>query len=551
MKKKVVALALCCCMATPLAACGGDSSGVVKEVDTINIMMVNTGWGTAWIEDAKEKFEALYAEEGYKVNILPAKSTFQGASALGEIRLGYEKTGYDIVISNGYTVQQLTDPDYGVAVEPLTDVMQSKTIGFDGTLGDDNIEDLYNNSQAWRLKIDDTYWGVPYTSDVRGLVCNMKVLNKYGITEMPVTTDELFEDFSTIYNGANGKAGMRPVVWGGANAYGYALPSLYNAVAQLMGVEDYEEFYSLDYLLNEDGTIKADGYNHLNNDSVKEAINVTMHEFDVAYSAAGSLTQKHTHAHAAIITGKAAFMFDGNFFFNEVSTSFSSYLKDVRFCPTPIVSKLGVDLKLDGTGNDRAKCDDILSFMCKNVDEGKSVAEIKSLTETEFSITLTDEQVNKVVESRGIGHGGESFLNVMKGSPNVEISKLFIRMLLSEDSAKEIYAKYGMLSPTYTDIEIDNDYQFIVDSYSVKNSCKFLTTSQLYPNSVRAKANLFLIPPYNALFPVSVNDDMGAIKNANNRNYDALTDTVFNKVTSTTSKNWATYMGNGGYKLGN
>ncbi len=549
MKKRVLALALGACTALPLVGCGGNK--VKTEVNTVNIMMVNSGYGTAWVEDAKTKFEALYANEGYKINLLPAKSTFQGNAALGEIRLGYEKTGYDMVISSGYTVQQLTDESYGVAVEPLTDVMTSQAIGFDGTLGEGKIEELYNSSQSWRIKIGDTYWGVPYASESRGLVCNMKVLDKYGITEMPATTDELFESFNTVYNGANGKTGMRPVVWGGANAYGYALPTLYNSMAQLMGVQAYEEFYSLNGLLNADGTIKADGYKHVDNANVREAIKITMQSFDTAYSLAGSLDQPHTDAHAAIITGKAAFMFDGNFFFNEVRENFPSYLKDVRFCLLPVPSKLGVDLQLDGSGADRAKCDDILSFMVKKVDEGKSAAEIKSLTETQFSVALTDEKVNRVVEARTTGNGGAGFLNVVKGSPNAEIAKLFIRMLLSEDASKEIYAKYGMLSPTYSNIEINSEYQFIVDTYKAKSVTKYETTSQMDPSSIRAKTNLFVLPGYNAMFPVDVNSEMGFVENVSARNYDTLADTIFNKVTTNARDKWASHMSNGGYSLGN
>ncbi len=543
MKKQVVALALCCCMATPLVGCGGNK--VKTEEGTINVMMVQTGWGTEWMEEAKEKFETLYAAEGYKVNLLPAKPTFQGTSALSEIRLGYEKTGYDVVISSGYSVQDVTDANYGVAVEPLTDVMNSQPINFDGSLGSDTIEGLYNDSQNWRIKIDDTYWGVPYSTTCRGIVCNMKVLNKFNITEMPTTSDELFEMYDTIYNG-----GMRPVVWGGGNAFGYALPVLYNTIAQLLGREEYEKFYSLDYLLNDDGTIKADGYNHVNNEAVKEAINVTMRAFDVVYSLPGSLTQEHDAAHASIAMGQTAFMFDLNSFFNEISTSFPSYLNDVRFCLMPIPTKLGVDLKLDGTGNDRAKCDDILSFMTKKIDEGKTAAEIKSSTEEKFFISLTDEQVSRVIEARTTGNGGDAFLNVVKGSPNAEISKLFIRMLLSEDAAKEIYVKHGMISPTYAHIDANSEYQFINDAYKNKKECDFYTTSQLYPGSVRANTNLFLIPPYTPNFIITFKDDMGPAEKPADRNYDALTNTIFTKVTDTVRSGWEGLMKQGGYSIG-
>ncbi len=552
MKKGIIALLLSLCMVMPLVGCGG--SGAEKKEGTINIMMVESGYGTKWIEDVKDKFEALYADEGYKVNILPANPNFQGNAALSEIRLGYEKTGYDIVISSGYTVQQLTDSEYPVSVEALTDVMNSKPINFDGSLGDDTIANLTDSSQDWRIKIGDTYWGVPTSSDIRGLVCNMEVLNRYGITEMPVTTDELFEDFDIIYNGLPAKDGKPavngrpPITWGGDNAYGYALPLFYNTIAQLMGRDDYEDFFTLDYLLNDDGTIKADGYNHLNNDAVKEAINVTMHSFDVEYSVAGSITQNHTKAHAQVIRGATAFMFDGNFFLNEVRAAFPDYLDDVRFCLTPMPSKLGVDLQLDGTGSDRAKCDDILAYMIRKVDEGKSATEIKSATEAQFSITLTDEKVNRVIDARTIGHGGSSFLNIIKGAKNVEISKLFIRMLLSEDSAKNIYAKYGMVSPTFADADIDNQYQFIKDAYQARQNCDFYTTSQLMPGSVRERTNLFLIPPYKANFVVEFKDTMGTPGSPVGRNYDTLTQSIFDKITANTQSQWATLME--GYTIG-
>ncbi len=553
MKKRFVALLLCLCMAIPLVGCGdngGPGNTVVKDEKTINIKMVETGWGTDYIEDTIEKFEAIYAEEGYKVNLLPADPNFAGSAALGDMRLGYDALGYDLVISSGYTVQQLTDESYGVCVEPMNDVMTSKPIGFDGTEDENTIENLYNDTQSWKFKIGDTYWAVPYATDTRGLVCNMKVLNKYGITEMPATTDELFECFDVIYNGTSGKAGMDPVVWGGGNAYGYALPIFYNVIAQLMGQEEYEKFFALDYLLNDDGTIKADGYNHLNNDAVKEAINVAMHAFDTAYSVPGSISQQHSSAHAVIVTGKAAFMFDGVSFYNEVKNAFPSYLNDVRYCALPIASKLGVDLKLDGSGN-REKCDEILSFMAKKVDEGKSAAEIKSMTETEFSISLTDEKVNRVIAARTTGHGGDGFLNIIKGTPKADIAKLFIRTLLSEDSAKETFSKYGMISATYSDVEPLNTNQFVIDTYKVNAKHDFLTTSSLYPNTVRAKTNLFLIPPYNAMFAVTFDSEMGDYDSPADRNYDLLTDVTFNKVTTTTKDKWSEYMAKGGYKLGN
>lgn len=545
--KRILAVALCAIVAMPLVACGDETK---NEVGTVNIMIVNAGYGTGFIEDVADVFNETYKEQGYKINVLEPRSTFQGTSALNEMRLG-TKTGYDIVITSGVSVQQATDENFGVCVEDLNDVYDSYPINFDGTEGDTKIKDLVNKDFDWQLKIGDTYWSLPYATSSRGLVCNVKVLKSYGINELPVTTNDLFKMMNTVYNGTAQKTGMRPMTWGGANAYGYVLPSLYTSIAQMMGTEAYDAFFKLNYLLNDDGTIKADGYECVDNPAIKSAIKVVMQEFDSAYSIEGAVTQKHTNAHAQLITGKAAFMFDGEFFYNEVKTSFSKYLGDIRFASLPIMSQLGIDLKLDGSGNDADKCDEILAFMAKKVDEGKTAAEIKTLAESEFAgITFTDEQVARVVEARTTGNGGISPLYIIKDSVNADIAKMFLRMLLSEDAAP-IYAKYGMIHPLYSSSAKDGiENQFIKDAYAVNSMYVYNTTSTLYPGSVRSKTNMFLIPPYNAMFAVTLKDEMGSVSNPSQRDYASLADKTFSKITENVKKNWASIVGNGGYKVG-
>lgn len=544
--KRILAVGLCCICALPMFACGQNTK---TEQGVVNIMMVNAGYGKGFVEDVAEAFNELYKDQGYKVKLLEPRSTFQGTAALNEMRLGNE-TGYDLVITDGVTVQQATDPDFGVCVEDMNDVYDSYPINFDGSAGDKKISELFNTHYDYQYKIGDTYWGVPNSASCRGLVCNTKVLESYGITELPVTTDELFEMMDTIYNGTATQPGMRPITWGGNNAYGYALSPLYTCIAQLMGVEKYDEFFKLNYLLNEDGTIKKDGYTHVEDESLKTAIEIVMQEFDVAYSVTGSITQKHTDAHAQIITGKAAFMFDGEYFFNEVRTNFSKYLNDVRFTAMPIVSQLGVNLKLDGSGENTEKCDEILSFMAKKVDEGKTAEEIKSLTEAQFSITLTSEQVARVVEARTTGYGGTGPMYIIKDSINADVAKMFVRMLLSEDAAKA-YSKYGMIHPMYT-VSGDNvSYQFIKDAYAVNAMYDYRAYSVPYPDSVRAKTNLFLLHPYNAAMTVTWKDEMGTVTKPSERNYASLAEATFNKVKVNVKENWADLMAQGGYKIGN
>ncbi len=545
--KKILSVCLCCICMLSFSGCGGGPGAKVDE-GVVNVMMIGKGYDKGFVEDVAEAFNNVYKEKGYKINILEPRSNFSGTVALNEMRLGNE-TGYDVVITEGVSVQQVTDPEFGVCVESLNDLFDSTPINFDGTEGDKKISELYNESEDWRYKIENTYWSVPYVASCRGFVCNEKVLSSYGISGLPVTTDELFKDFDIIYNGANGKSGIRPVTWGGENAFGYALPPFYTAIAQLMGQDAYDEFFKMNYLLNDDGTIKADGYNIVNNEAIKTAIELIMQEFDVAYSVTGSITQKHTNAHAQIITGKTAFMSDGDFFFNEVRTSFPNYLNDVRFVAIPVCTQLGINLKLDGTGSDRDKCDKILSYIVKGVDEGNALTELKAAAEDQFGVTLTDEQVEKISEARHIGNGGTNPMFIIKDSKNAEIAKLFLRMMLSEDAAK-VYAKYGMIHPIFSSSEVDSEYQFIKDVYKVNSLAEYYCTSTLYPGSVRSKTNMFLIPPYNAQLAVTFKDEMGAVNKPSERNYSLLASTTFNKVKENVKNNWAALMNQGGYRIG-
>ncbi len=543
--KKFIAMFLCIITALFTVSCG-TPAGVIKDGKTVNVMMVSSGWGRKWIDDIAEAFNELYKEDGYKINILEPRTSFYGASALSEMRLGNE-SGYDIVITSGVTVQAATNEDFGTCVESLTDIYQSGAINFDGSVDDVLLADKYAKSQEWYLKKGSEYYGFPYTNSIRGLVVNKKVLAKYGINNLPVTTDELFEMYDIINNGVNGVKGMSPAVWAGNNAYGYASPVLYIGLAQLLGVEEYDKYMKMDYLLDSDGKIAADGYKMVENSAIKTVLESLIHQFDPVYSVKGSTTQKHDQAHAQILTGKAAFMHDGNYFFNEASANFSAYLQDLTIVPIPIISQLGVQLKLDGTGDDAKKCDEILSYMSSLVDNGKTAEEIKDAVNAEFSgITVTDEQAERVFEARNVGYDNYTMGYIVKDSPVKDIAKLFLRMLASKDAA-DIYSKYGMLH-IFESASKENKYEFISNAEKINSRISYCADFSFYTDSVRAKTNLNVIAPYNAMLPVTLAEEIG-IESVDRRNYELLAASSHQKVIEYFRENWSSLMKQGGYSL--
>jgi hypothetical protein len=189
--------------------------------------------------------------------------------------------------------------------------------------------------------------------------------------------------------------------------------------------------------------------------------------------------------------------------------------------------------------------------MCKLYDNGATNEEIKAKTEQEFSITLTDEKVARIVEARSTMHdgGGGGGIFVMKQSPVQNISKLFLRMMLSEDAAR-VYTKYGMMA-AYADIDpAEYKSEFTRDAAKIMAKMKYNTTSVIMPGTVRGNTNMFLIPPYNANFMVTINNEMGVPDSVKDRDYALIASNVLKKVQNTTKENWATYFAVGGYNVG-
>ena len=555
--KKVLALSLSLLtlgsVSGGLCGCfgGGKTQGVIDSDNVINIMPLSKGYGIGWLQEVGEAFNKLYKEEGYEVNILDGRSDYEGRTALAEMRMG-TTTGVDIHLTSMVYVDDVLDAEYGVCVENLDDLYASKPINFDGSEGSATLAELANDSEEWSITDSKgSYWSYSYSSSVRGLVVNTKVLAKYGIKETPRTTDELFEAYNAIYNGANGQdgtagTGVSATTWGGENST-YSINSLYLHLAQLMGVDAYHEFFTMDGVLK-DLTTLENGYTiYTDNKYIQDVLEVYIQQYDNAYSVPGSVKQKHTLAHGQLMQGRAAFMTDGEFFYNEVRANYAQYLNDIRFVNTPVISKLGVNLKLDGTGTNRAKCDDILSYMVKLVDENKSEAEIKSMTEAQFSITLTPEQVARVVEARCIGYGGSITPGayITKGTKKADIAKLFLRMLASKDAAN-IYTKYGMMT-SYEKASADGfANEFSKGAVNVVSKAKYYCIASQRPGSLRQGTNLFLMPSFTAYMANEIAEDIGATENVSTRNYAELAGTAFSQIKQDVTKNWATYMARAG-----
>lgn len=532
----------------------GCGSNLVKDDKTINIALNKAGYGVAWMERIIEKFESLYEDEGYKVNLLPPSAEYKAPGVLTEMRNYTAGDCADLYFVEGMYVKDAIDPTYGVCVESLNDVFNAGAINFDGSIEETKIKDLPSSSMYRYLNTDmdnqDEYYSFLYYASPTGLVCNTKVLNDYGYTELPRTTDQLFAIYDGIYKGTNGKAGSKesgvyPVTWAGDNAYGYSYAAFMNQFASMLGHKGFEDFFTLDYT-------KEDIYNGYNAyKDVERELTATLkdfiHTYDVMYSYVGSPTQRHDAAHAQLITGKAAFMSDGSYFFNECKANFGDKLGDVRFFPIPMISELGVMLKLDGSGSDRKKCDEILSYLCDCFDSGMNQAQMKDAASEKFpSVTFTDKQIQRIWEARGtVVQNLQGHAYIIKNSKVKDIAVLFLRMLASKDAAKLMFE--SCMPNAYNPVrETSSKYAFINDvaiHSSQINKSVFLSLQY----GVREELRIDMLGFTTSLLCAEVTGAIGVEKDVSLRDYDKWAKYFYDKIYKNVEKNWVDRAKNAGY----
>ncbi len=521
LSKKLVALGLCICSLggiSSLAACGG-GKGTVNDGKTVNVKVYKGGYGTTWLYQVKEKFEAAYASEGYKINILTPDTSLKGPAALNEMRLG-TKSGVDLYITNAVDVDGATSATYGICVEDITDMYNQPALTFNKTEESKTVGEKLRGGYHDAVSLGDKYYGYLWASVPCGLAVNTKVLSNYSL-EIPNTTNELFACYTTI-SATSSSTGVYPFAWGGNNAYGYALYSLYANVAQMLGEEEYEHFRSLqagDTIVEADYT---EGYKLYENEDIYTAIEIMKKQYDSATSVIGAAGHTHDQSHHNLMSGKAAFSVDCESLFSEVRANYSQYLQDITFVNTPVNSALGTKLGIS---------DEVLSYAVSLVDAGKTESEIIAEVSSEKSVTLTAEQTQKIMEARGaLFEKADHIAYITKGSSVADIAKLFLRMLASDEAATIFNEKAYAISPYAAQGKTDTQYTFVNNVAKVVNNANTWSV-QSTATGLRKKAAMDFFTPYGS--DIVKSGDTAA--------------QMVEKIKKSAITDWATHMNKAGY----
>ena len=434
---------------TTLTGCGAKES-VVRDEKTINIRACIGGYGDSWLRALADKFNEVYADKGYKANVLASSTDLESKVAMKEL---YSKDDWvDLYFVNvNNTMAQFTESggEYGQLVADLTDTVWNNTaINFNGEEESKTLisEKMQVSLPDDVLKVNGRVYGFNTSNDIGGMIVNTAKLAKYGVTRIPKTTNELFDVFELIYEGDASKgikgsleSNIFPVTFlGGDNGYPIHFVTAWQA--QYAGIEEYGRFYGY---TDESGKERLeDGYKVYDDESLNKMLEAMFNMYDSSFVASGSNNNSIDTAHIKIMSekGGAVFMSDGNWAYNEIITNYQSSINNLAFANVPVLSAVGVKLFGKNTtyGFDDDKCEQVLSFAIDKTDEGKTAAEIVADAKSEKGWDLNEREVTEVMKARGIYCSRSALAAgafVAEKSQVKELCYLFLRMFASDDNA--------------------------------------------------------------------------------------------------------------------
>lgn len=446
-----------------------------SEPTVINLECLKAGYGTSWLYKLVEKFEALYEDEGYRVNVIKPTSDMRNHVAIQQLARGYEATQVDVYITSGVTSEKVGSlGEYGVLCEEVSSLWNKNPIAFDGSTETRTLKEKVS-SDMYGAYLDTTgkTYALPYIAAAGGMVVNTQKLALYGVTELPTTTDELFEVWDKIYRGANGKEGSEetllfPFTYVPGSKNSYSLDWMAALLAQY-DEKQSEEFWSWQ-TENADGTVtwwESDVSKAASSDAVKEMLEVLYRAFDENIAAYGTFTQTLEQAQAQIMkksTG-SVFMCNGSWYMNEMMLGYKNSIGDITFMNFPVISALADKLWAD-TVTDEAKREEMLRYAIDQVDDltkADNPAAIALDMTTRFETTVDEADVIEVRRARNVysNRTADHQIVLTKGAPanKKAVSELFIRFLASDDAA-ELIAKEANGPTAYVKDATATEYPF-------------------------------------------------------------------------------------------
>ena len=471
---KIVACLMSVLIALGMVACKKGEQ-ISDDDKTLNIRVYKAGYGDDYVRALIAAFESTYVEEGYKINIVSSDTTIQASAVTNELLLG-ENNGIDLYIAGNVTPDTLVTVskanNMDMIAADLSDVYEATPIKADKTEEDITILEKLKNGYADYQRYDGdeeeykgNYYGFTYRSSPCGFIVNTDLLQTYGL-EVPKTTDELTACFAKISE-KTAETGVYPTAWAGYNAHAYWIMVQDVWAAQYSGVENYNKFMSMSYSDN-----MEEGWKVYEDKGWAESLNTLGTYVNLDNAMEKTINMDHTTAQHHFLSGEAVFMVNGAWLQNEMAANYLEQASGMTMIKTPVISSLG---KKIGLANDT-----VLSQIVGLVDEGKTVDEIVATVSG-----VTAGQVEAVKEARNIFYdwGCADTIVVNAYSKKVNLAKLFLRYIASDDAANLIYEYASSYTPFKSRAEIGETDSASAFMTSVREISETSGAQFIYRNS--------------------------------------------------------------------
>ena len=457
--KRLFALTTCAVTILTAVACGNanndpEGSEELKDNAVVEVQLFHPGgYGREFLDKWGEEFAKTYKDKGYTISVTKAEKTIKfnyeittPAKNSTDLYFTSETIGVNAAIDNSIMI--LKDPNR-VLLEDLTDSFyDSYAIGKDGVEETVKIKDKIHHEALQYTQyygVNEKWHGrsylVPWVNAVNGFIFNKDLLcGRFGL-EVPVTTEEMLEQFDIIRESGTG---IMPVVTAVADAYNWWDYVTNVWWAQYSGAEKWENFYKV---IPEEGTTAENGYEIYNDDGMEYAYRTLFQMFIPQNAPEHSGGWDSTFAAASSLNGEVVFFISGDWIAKQMSENFPTEGGAMTMMKTPIISELGVKLRLDGSTSgeaDAAKCEEMLRKTVRAIDAGRTNAEIISEITADCGVTLTADKIEALRVARGIYYDlGVTLRAAIPSFSNEKgVALLFLKFMASDDGI-EIFRKYA------------------------------------------------------------------------------------------------------------
>ncbi len=326
--KKLVALMLIAILILPVLAGCNQQSNKVDE-NALVITVAKLGYGDQWLKDLAAAYEA---KTGTKVQIF-SKIGDVGLSAIkGEMQSQASET--DIFFTRAQEffksiykgAVNIGGTNYACEFADLTDVWNSKASDSESKTILEKMDPAYEEY----YNVDGKYYGLPWANGVMGIVRNINVWNKLGLTDgdMPLTTDELFALCDKV------KAqGTAPFIYSLESEY-------YSSGLAPIWFSQYEGSESMKFFNNGLDPVGENSSNLYAYDGQVEALKVIerLVNNDNGYQHEFSTSLNFTDMQSTFLLDEALFCVNGAWLETEMGNAFKG--ANIDFIKMPVISSL-------------------------------------------------------------------------------------------------------------------------------------------------------------------------------------------------------------------